>query len=190
MSPWPPEGEPTGKGKEAVTLPRPGHADLAGVMKYGLSDVRDALERASARHTAAIVAAGGVAKALLREIGIEVAGSVVTEHLEQRIDDARADRDTVGGIVEVRGARGPAGPRLLRDEGGPPRRAPRLDAHGHAGGQGRRDRGRVRARRRSAAPRPTTRSSATRAATGGRRTARAGSRPASRTARRSSCARR
>ena len=65
MSPWPPEGEPTGKGKEAVTLPRPGHADLAGVMKYGLDDVRNALERASARHTAAIVAAGGAAKALL-----------------------------------------------------------------------------------------------------------------------------
>jgi chorismate synthase len=105
MSPWPPEGEPTGKGKEAVTLPRPGHADLAGVMKYGLSDVRDALERASARHTAAIVAAGGVAKALLREIGIEVGSSVVTDHLEKRIDDARADRDTVGGVVEVR-ARG------------------------------------------------------------------------------------
>src|SRR4029453_1262705 len=51
MSPWPPEGEPTGKGKEAVTLPRPGHADLAGVMKYGLDDARNALERASARHT-------------------------------------------------------------------------------------------------------------------------------------------
>jgi len=46
MSPWPPEGEPAGKGKEPVTLPRPGHADLAGAMKYGLDDVRDALERA------------------------------------------------------------------------------------------------------------------------------------------------
>ncbi len=69
MSPFPPEGEPTGKGKEPVTLPRPGHADLAGVLKYGLDDVRDALERASARHTAVIVAAGAVAKALLREIG-------------------------------------------------------------------------------------------------------------------------
>ncbi|MBW3592391.1 MAG: chorismate synthase, partial [Actinobacteria bacterium] len=42
MSPWPPQGEPAGKGKEPVTLPRPGHADLAGVMKYGLADVRDA----------------------------------------------------------------------------------------------------------------------------------------------------
>ena len=109
MSPWPPEGEPTGKGKEAVTLPRPGHADLAGVMKYGLSDVRDALERASARHTAAIVAAGGVAKALLGEIGIKVGGSVVTEQLEKKIDDARADRDTVGGVVEVRAQGVPPG---------------------------------------------------------------------------------
>ena len=105
MSPWPPEGEPTGKGKEPVTLPRPGHADLAGVMKYGHDDVRNALERASARHTAAIVAAGGVAKALLREIGVEVESSVVTADLEARIDEARAERDTVGGVVEVR-ARG------------------------------------------------------------------------------------
>ncbi len=105
MSPWPPEGEATGKGKEAVTLPRPGHADLAGALKYGLADVRDALERASARHTAAIVAAGGAAKALLREIGIEVAGWVVGEGLEARVDEARKARDTIGGVVEVR-ARG------------------------------------------------------------------------------------
>jgi chorismate synthase len=101
MSPWPPDGEPEGKGKEPVTLPRPGHADLAGVMKYGLSDARDALERASARHTAAIVAAGAVAKALLRELGIAVAGRVATEDLERRIDEARAERDTVGGVIEV-----------------------------------------------------------------------------------------
>ena len=102
MSPWPPEGEPTGKGKEAVTLPRPGHADLAGVMKYGHDDVRNALERASARHTAAIVAAGGAAKALLREIDVEVTSSVAGEELEAKIDEARAERDTVGGIVQVR----------------------------------------------------------------------------------------
>ena len=105
MSPWPPEGEPTGKGTKAVTLPRPGHADLAGTLKYGLEDVRNALERASARHTAVIVAAGSVAKALLREIGVDVEGRVVTPELEQRVDEARADRDTVGGVVEVR-ARG------------------------------------------------------------------------------------
>jgi chorismate synthase len=101
MSPWPPEGEPAGKGREPVTLPRPGHADLAGALKYGLDDVRDALERASARHTAAIVAAGAVAKALLAEIGITVEGRVVGEGLEQRVDEARAERDTVGGIVQV-----------------------------------------------------------------------------------------
>ena len=105
MSPWPPEGEAEGKGKEPVTLPRPGHADLSGVMKYGHDDVRNALERASARHTAVIVAGGSVAKALLREIGIDVVGSVVGDDLEERIDAARADRDTVGGVVEVR-ARG------------------------------------------------------------------------------------
>jgi chorismate synthase len=105
MDPWPPEGEPAGKGKEPVTLPRPGHADLAGVLKYGLADVRDALERASARHTAVIVAAGGVAKALLREIGVEVEGTVLGDDLEQRIDEARKARDTVGGRVELR-ARG------------------------------------------------------------------------------------
>ena len=109
MSPWPPEGEPEGKGKEPVTLPRPGHADLAGVMKFGLADARDALERASARHTAAIVAAGGVAKALLREIGIEIESRVATLELEARIDEARADRDTVGGIVEVRARSVPPG---------------------------------------------------------------------------------
>src|SRR6266571_3853621 len=57
MSPWPPEGEAAGKGSRLVTLPRPGHADLAGAQKYGLADVRDALERASARQTAVSVAA-------------------------------------------------------------------------------------------------------------------------------------
>jgi chorismate synthase len=105
MSPWQPEGEPAGKGTKEVTLPRPGHADLAGVLKYGLADVRDALERASARHTAVIVAAGSVAKALLTEIGVGVEGRVLTEDLERRVDEAREDRDTVGGVVEVR-ARG------------------------------------------------------------------------------------
>ena len=105
MSPWPPEGEPSGKGTKPVTLPRPGHADLAGSLKHGLADARDALERASARQTAVAVAAGSVAKALLARIGIAVEGWVVTEALEQRIDEARAERDTVGGVVEVQ-ARG------------------------------------------------------------------------------------
>jgi chorismate synthase len=102
MSPWPPDGESSGKGTKPVTLPRPGHADLAGTLKYGHADTRNALERASARQTAITVAAGAVAKALLREVGIEVAGSVVEMG---NVDEAKADRDTVGGVVEVR-ARG------------------------------------------------------------------------------------
>jgi chorismate synthase len=107
MSSWPPEGEPEGKGTNPVTLPRPGHADLAGAQKYGLADVRDALERASARHTAVHVAVGSVAKALLGEIGIEVAGEALPEEGADpsAVDEARKDRDTLGGRVEVR-ARG------------------------------------------------------------------------------------
>ena len=110
MAPWPPDGEPTGKGTKPVTLPRPGHADLAGVQKFGHEDVRDALERASARHTAVHVAAGAVAKALLAAIGITVRGVAVDEDgLRARIDEARKERDTVGGIVEVRAAGVPPG---------------------------------------------------------------------------------
>jgi chorismate synthase len=107
MSPWPPDGEPEGKGTKAVTLPRPGHADLAGVQKYGHEDVRNALERASARHTAAYVAAGSVAKALLAEIGIDVHGTAATD--EAAIDAARKDKDTLGGVVEVRASNVPPG---------------------------------------------------------------------------------
>ena len=102
MSTWPPEGDPEGKGTKAVTLPRPGHADLAGTLKFGHEDVRDTLERASARQTAVTVAAGAVARALLAEIDVEVAGSVVELG---NVDEAKADRDTVGGVVEAR-ARG------------------------------------------------------------------------------------
>jgi chorismate synthase len=110
MNPWPPEGDPSGKGTKPVTLPRPGHADLAGALKYGLEDTRDALERASARHTAAIVAAGAVAKALLAAIEIEVAGAADDEAgLQRRIDEARSDRDTVGGVVQVRASGVPPG---------------------------------------------------------------------------------
>jgi chorismate synthase len=108
MSPWPPEGDPSGKGTKPVTLPRPGHADLAGVLKYGHDDVRNALERASARHTAVHVAAGAVAKALLRELGIavegrpvEIGGETTDEGMRDATDAARKDRDTLGGIVEV-----------------------------------------------------------------------------------------
>jgi len=108
MSPWPPGGEPSGKGTSPVTLPRPGHADLAGALKFGHDDARNTLERASARQTAVHVAAGAVAKALLREIAIEVTGRVLEiggesspEDWGSATDDARVDRDTLGGVVQV-----------------------------------------------------------------------------------------
>jgi chorismate synthase len=71
MNPWPVEAD-----VPEVHLPRPGHADLAGTMKFGFSDVRNVLERASARETAARVAGGAVAKALLRALGVEVVSHV------------------------------------------------------------------------------------------------------------------
>ena len=111
MSPWPPEGEPDGKGTKPVTLPRPGHADLAGAQKFGLEDVRDALERASARQTAVSVAAGAVAKTLVAEIGIAVRGEARAKAGadETEVDEARAERDTLGGVVEVRAQGVPPG---------------------------------------------------------------------------------
>jgi len=63
---------PVDKEAEPVTRPRPGHADLAGVIKYGLGDIRPILERASARETAARVAAGAIAKRFLEELGIAI----------------------------------------------------------------------------------------------------------------------
>jgi chorismate synthase len=63
--------------RRRVTRPRPGHADLAGWIKYGLTDIRDVLERASARETAARVAAGAVARQILAVAGIEVASHVI-----------------------------------------------------------------------------------------------------------------
>jgi chorismate synthase len=60
-----------------LTQPRPGHADLAGMQKYGFGDARDVLERASARETAARVAAGTLAKALLRRLGVEIVSHVI-----------------------------------------------------------------------------------------------------------------
>src|SRR5215208_4706942 len=71
MNPWPVNGDVA-----EVHLPRPGHADLAGVQKYGFSDVRNVLERASARETAARVACGALAKAFLREFGVEIRSHV------------------------------------------------------------------------------------------------------------------
>jgi chorismate synthase len=75
---WTEEMSPApGAPASVLTKPRPGHADLPGMQKYGFSDARDVLERASARETAARVAAGAVAKALLAELGIGVVSHVV-----------------------------------------------------------------------------------------------------------------
>ena len=138
MNPWPvPEEalEAYGWRGKPIRLPRPGHADLSGVLKYGHTDVRNVLERASARETAARVAAGAVAKAICRSIGIEVRSHVLqigsvratppawltaadfdrSEASEVRcldpsaeqamiaeIEAAKNDRDTLGGVTEVR----------------------------------------------------------------------------------------
>src|SRR3954466_3585042 len=93
MNPWPVDGDVA-----EVHLPRPGHADLAGIQKFGHSDVRNVLERASARETAARVAAGGLAKAFLRELGVEVRSHVT------RIGSVSAPDDTplsVAAFAEV-----------------------------------------------------------------------------------------
>jgi chorismate synthase len=84
MNPWPVEAEVA-----EVHLPRPGHADLVGTEKYGLTDVRDILERASARETAARVAGGAVAKEFLRALGVEVFSHVlqITSVTAPRRDD-------------------------------------------------------------------------------------------------------
>lgn len=119
---------------KVVHNPRPGHADLAGGIKYNQHDLRNILERASARETAARVAAGSIARALLREFQIEIAGHVtnlggievgpdrpplnriakIAEQSElrcidpeaekrmiQRIDEAKQQGDSLGGIFEI-----------------------------------------------------------------------------------------
>ena len=124
----------SGRGQQ-LTRPRPGHADLTGALKYGYDDVRDALERASARETAARVVAGTLAKQLLAEVGVHVVSHVVeiggertatdaarpgpddldavdasevrcfdpaaAQRMIDRIDAAKADNDTLGGVIEV-----------------------------------------------------------------------------------------
>ncbi|MBM3139957.1 MAG: chorismate synthase [Chloroflexi bacterium] len=131
--------EPVDQEVERVTLLRPGHADLAGTQKYGFDDVRPVLERSSARETAARVAIGAIARALLAELGVSVRSHTlsvgdVRAHVPDRIDweaveaspvrvadpgaeaamIAAIDRakealDTVGGIFEVRATGVPMG---------------------------------------------------------------------------------
>jgi chorismate synthase len=86
MNPWPVEEE-----VEESHLPRPGHADLAGLHKYGFSDVRDVLERASARETAARVAAGTLAKGFLAAVGVSV-----HSHVIQIASVSAPERDDLG----------------------------------------------------------------------------------------------
>lgn len=105
-----------GKDVKAYTVPRPGHADFAAVVKYGYPDVRPALERASARETAARVAAGACCRALLKEFGIEVAGRVTEigampgdpsrasddfSLWSDVITQAKAEGETLGGVIAV-----------------------------------------------------------------------------------------
>lgn len=121
--------------KRVITRPRPGHADLNGALKYGHRDMRNVLERSSARETTVRVAAGAVAKKLLSLLGIEVASHVIEiggvkasevrydtlnelreitenssvrcadqkaeEKMKEAIDTAKANGDSIGGIVEV-----------------------------------------------------------------------------------------
>jgi len=128
------DGEPGELRRRRVTRPRPGHADLVGVLKYDRLDARDVLERASARETAGRVAAGAAAKALLAQFGVDLGSHVVSlggvlaqspdplptplnaaadrspvrtldagaeAAMIRRIDQAKADGDTLGGEVEV-----------------------------------------------------------------------------------------
>ncbi|MDD5120262.1 MAG: chorismate synthase [Candidatus Omnitrophica bacterium] len=91
-----------------VLAARPGHADLAGLLKYGFSDIREVLERASARSTVATVGIGALCKRLLSEFGIVVTSRVLSvggestkEGITAKISEAIKNKDTVGGIFEV-----------------------------------------------------------------------------------------
>ncbi len=132
MDPAPRDGDP--ERKRAVTRPRPGHADLSGMLKYDRTDARDVLERASARETTARVAAGAVCRRFLREFDITLGSHVVhlggvdarrpdkmpadlnaaadesqlrtldrdaEQEMIARIDAAKAEGNTLGGIAEV-----------------------------------------------------------------------------------------
>ncbi|MBI4707435.1 MAG: chorismate synthase [Candidatus Omnitrophica bacterium] len=99
-----------------VLCPRPGHADLAGLLKYGFSDIREVLERASARSTAATVAIGAVCKIFLDGFGINVSSRVLSvggeidgQAIKGAIKEAIKNKDTLGGIFEVTAKNVPVG---------------------------------------------------------------------------------
>lgn len=86
--------------KRQISRPRPGHADLVGGMKYGHRDLRNVLERSSARETTVRVAVGSVAKALLSELGISIV-SHVTEIAGIKADTTKVEGKTVNEIREI-----------------------------------------------------------------------------------------
>lgn len=96
--------------RRVVTRPRPGHADLVGGMKYGHRDLRNVLERSSARETAARVAVGAVAKILLEELGVELASHVV------EIGGVKAEPQPIESVKEIRDIANESPVRCLDDE--------------------------------------------------------------------------
>ena len=134
MDPAPNESDQAGARRREVTRPRPGHADLSGMLKYDREDARDILERASARETTARVAAGAICRKLLGELGITIGSHIVElggitasqrgefpddineasdrsqlrtldekaeAEMIARIDQAKRDGDTLGGVSEI-----------------------------------------------------------------------------------------
>ncbi|MFH0790364.1 MAG: chorismate synthase [Candidatus Omnitrophota bacterium] len=100
----------------SLICPRPGHADLSGALKYGFKDIRDVLERASARETAARVAVGAVCKIFLDEFKIKISSKVLliggecSPHaMKEKIIQSQNNKDTVGGIFEVKAKGVPVG---------------------------------------------------------------------------------
>ena len=134
MDPAPSASSDSAERRRSVTRPRPGHADLSGMLKYDRDDARDILERASARETTARVAAGAICRKLLRELGISIGSHLVElggivaaipdelpddlnvaadtsplrtldkaaeKKMIARIDAAKKEGDTLGGVCEV-----------------------------------------------------------------------------------------
>lgn len=114
MDPW---NKPTRV--ENKHMPRPGHADLGGALKYQDADIRNYIERSSARETAMRVALGAICRQLLAQLGIQitstvhsvagVVGSEDEEHVQAKIDKLRKEGDTAGGEVEIQIANMPIG---------------------------------------------------------------------------------
>lgn len=94
--------------EKTFTKPRPGHADFAGATKYNLSDLRDVLERSSARKTAVDVAIGAIAKQILNEFDITCSSNILQigsesdeNKIKEKIDSAKEQGDTLGGKFEI-----------------------------------------------------------------------------------------